>query len=245
MTFGVQVGFWLAAWVLPPSLLSMDENMDELATELDEQLTARLRAAFGADEGDQLARQLVEAAALFAADHYDAAHKLAQPLAQQAPDIAEVRELYGLVLYRLQKWRAAARELVAFGELAQTVEQLPVLMDCHRAQGNWRKVDELWQQLRAASPKQVLLVEGLMVMAGGLADRGRLAEAIGLLEGGLKQVWGGRPNKLADTKLRVLYLLADLYDRAGDAPQAAALFEKLQRASPGYLDVAERLRELS
>lgn len=222
-----------------------DGPADDLAGQLDDQLTAKFRAAFGTSEGDQLARQLAEAAALFGADRYDAAHKLAQPLAQQAPDIAEVRELFGLVLYRLQKWRAAARELVAFGELAQTSEQLPVLMDCHRAQGNWRKVDELWQQLRAASPKQVLLVEGLMVMAGGLADRGRLAEAIGLLEGGLKQVWGGRPNKLADTKLRVLYLLADLYDRAGDAPQAAALFEKVQRASPGYLDVPQRLGELS
>ena len=76
---------------------------------------------------------------------------------------------------------AAAKELEAFVELSRSVEQHPVLMDCYRAQRRWRKVDECWRELTAASPGAEVVTEGRIVAAGALADRGRIDEAIALL----------------------------------------------------------------
>ena len=85
--------------------------------------------------------------------------------------MAAARELYGLTLYRQGKWRAAAKQLEAFRLLTGSTEQHPVLADCYRALGQDAKVDELWDELRAASPSAELVVEGRIVVAGMLADR--------------------------------------------------------------------------
>ena len=45
----------------------------------------------------------------------------------------------------------------------------------------------------------------------------------------------------ADHHLRVWYVLADLYERAGDLPRARELFDRIARADPSFADVAERL----
>jgi predicted TPR repeat methyltransferase len=44
--------------------------------------------------------------------------------------------------------------------------------------------------------------------------------------------------------VRQWYLLADLYERAGDVPRAREFFERVQRVDPEAYDVAERLRAL-
>ena len=38
---------------------------------------------------------------------------------------------------------------------------------------SWSAVEELWDELRQASPSAELVMEGRIVMAGSLADRGR------------------------------------------------------------------------
>ena len=73
------------------------------------------------------------------------------------------------------QWNAAIKELEAFRSLTGSTEQHPVLADCYRAQKRWARVDELWEELRAASPSADLVAEGRIVVAGSLADRGRLA----------------------------------------------------------------------
>ena len=45
--------------------------------------------------------------------------------------------------YRIGNYAAAAKELEAYAELSDSVDQNPVLMDCYRAQRRWRKVEEL------------------------------------------------------------------------------------------------------
>ena len=57
-----------------------------------------------------------------------------------------------------------------------------MLADCYRALGRHAKVDELWEELRAASPSAALVAEGRIVYAGSLADQGKLADAIAVLE---------------------------------------------------------------
>jgi tetratricopeptide (TPR) repeat protein len=83
------------------------------------------------------------------------------------------------------------------------------------------------------------MADGRMVMAGALADRGKLEEAIALLEQGM-----GRSRKAQPYHLKQWYALADLYERAGDVPRARALFLRVRQVDPTFADVGQRLRTI-
>ena len=79
--------------------------------------------------------QLARAAEAFAAGRERDAARLLRPLRDAYPDAAAVRELLGLVHYRLGQLPGRdARSSTAFADLTGSVEQHPVLMDCWRAQ---------------------------------------------------------------------------------------------------------------
>ena len=151
-----------------------------------------------------------------------------------------VRELTGLSLYRLGKWAEAVKHLQRFTELTGSVEQHPVLADAHRALGHHSIVAELWEELAASSPGAHLVAEGRIVMAGSLADQGRLADAIKLLERATMDA--KRPQV---HHLRMWYSLADLYERAGDVPRAREMFTRITARDSEFVDVAERLAALA
>jgi tetratricopeptide (TPR) repeat protein len=186
-----------------------------------------------------LAARLDDAVRAFDRDRYADARRILAKLAVEVPDAAAVRELYGLTLYRMDRWRAAAAELEAYRSITGEVDQLPVLADCYRALRKWDKVAELWQELREASPSAELVAEGRIVMAGSLADRNDLASAIKLMEG-----TDAVPARVRPHHLRLWYVLADLYDRAGESPRARALFRRIREHDPAYADVRERLAAL-
>jgi len=181
----------------------------------------------------------MEAADAYAHDRERDALRLLKPLREGIPDSPSVRELVGLCHYRLGNYAAAARELEAYVELSGAVDQNPVLMDCYRAQHRWKKVDEAWQDLAGVSPSAEAVAEGRIVLAGALADQGRLDEALDALR---RRADGIRNPK--EHHLRVWYALADLEDRAGNHSRARDLFDRVRRAEPGYADVAERLAAL-
>lgn len=201
-----------------------------------------LVAAVGAERGAKLGQRLAAAARAYQRDRYQDAMRITRPLADEVPESPAVRELHGLVCYRLGRWRDAVRHLKAAAESGgDDPSQLPVLMDCHRAMGHHRKVAELWEQLRAASPSAEVMVEGRLVLAADLADQDRLAEAVTLL------VDAGAARDLrrpADRHLRQWYLLADLSERAGDLHRARELFGRVVAADPDVADAAERLAAL-
>ncbi len=147
--------------------------------------------------------------------------------------------MLGLTHYRLAQYPSAAKELEAFVDLTDSVEQHPVLMDCQRALANYRRVDELWEELAATSPSGGLVTEGRIVLAGSLADRGRLPAAITTLERRALDV-----RRVHDHHLRLWYALADLLERAGDMPRARELFGQVRKHDPAFADVAERLAAL-
>jgi len=193
----------------------------------------------GGSKGARYYDQLMKAADAYARDHERDALRMLRPLRDALPDAPSVRELLGLTQYRLGHYAAAATELEAFAELSRSVAQHPVLMDCYRAQRRWRKVDECWRELTAASPGAEVVTEGRIVAAGALADRGRLDEAIALLTRADRRVDRPRPHHL-----RLWYALADLEERAGNVPRARTLFDRVRREDPGFADVAERLASL-
>ncbi len=166
--------------------------------------------------------------------------RILRPLKDRHPADPDVRELNGVALYRLGRWAAARKELEAFVELTGAATQHPLLMDSLRALGRHTIVDRLWEELRAASPAAEILTEGRIVAAGSLADRGRLPEAIKLLERGPLA-----PRRIAEHHLRLWYALADLHERAGDIPAARGFFRKVSARDPAFVDVAERLSALS
>jgi tetratricopeptide (TPR) repeat protein len=199
-----------------------------------------LEGAVGPRRAERLRRRLGDAATAFARERFGEARSILAPIAREAPDVPEVRELHGLTLYRLGRWREAARELDAFVELSGgSTEQHPVLADCRRALRQYAEVDRLWEELREASPSSELVTEGRIVAAGALADRGELASAIRLLSQGFRF-----PKRPREHHLRRAYALGDLYERSGDVPQARSLFERISRADPEFLDAADRAASL-
>lgn len=204
-------------------------------------LAGALRQKLGAERGRWALRRIHKAADDFAAEyHREALAQLRPVMDTEAADVPEVRELHGLVLYRLRRWRAAARELETFAALTRSCEQAPVLADCYRALQRWEKVTEVWDELRCESPSAELVTEGRIVAAGALADRGELSEAVALLADGWRT-----PRNPRQFHLRRAYSLADLYDRGGDQPAARRLFAWIERCSPGFADTADRLADLS
>ncbi|MFN8037980.1 MAG: hypothetical protein U0Q07_02115 [Acidimicrobiales bacterium] len=204
-----------------------------------EEVRAELERAVGPTRAARLDKRLEDAARAFRRDRFADAARILRPLASEAPSVASVRELYGLTLYRQGKWRPAAKELEAFRLLTGSTEQHPVLADCYRALRRWDDVDALWEELREASPSAALVVEGRIVTAGALADRGDLAGAIRLLEQGWK-----RPKRAQEHHLRRAYALADLEERVGDVSRARELFGWVAAQDPEFADVERRLRSL-
>lgn len=189
----------------------------------------------GKPKGERSWKLFKRAAREFENEQYGDARKTMKPLTQTFPGIADLHELYGLSLYRLGKWQDAVAVLEEFRQLSGTTEQNPVLMDCHRALGNWADVEELWGELGEHSPSPELMAEGRIVMAGAEADRGRIDAGIRLLEKGWKA-----PREPQAHHLRRAYALADLLERDGKLPRSRKLFGWIDAKAPGYLDAGER-----
>ena len=201
---------------------------------------AEMVRALGPERGQSAVRRFEAAAKAFRAGRFKEALPLLNRLARDAPEVADVRELHGLVLYRLGRYRAAMAELEYFRELSGSTEQHPVLADCHRALGRWADVEALWKELGEASPSAELVTEGRLVLAGAKADRGELPAAIRVLEQGWRLPSRPRPHHL-----RRAYALADLYERAGRSPRARELFRWVETHDPLLADVTQRVRALS
>ena len=201
--------------------------------------TKELSRAVGPKRAPHLEDRLADAARAYERDRYQDAAKILRPLAEQAPSAATVRELLGLTLYRMGRWRPAIKELEAFRQLTGSYDQHPTLADSHRALKQWTAADALWADLKSASPGAELVAEGRIVAAGALADRGMLREAVKLLEDANTKVKSPRQHHL-----RTWYALADLYERAGDVPHARETFRQILRYDASFVDVPERLAAL-
>jgi tetratricopeptide (TPR) repeat protein len=160
-------------------------------------------------------------------------------LAQEVPEAASVRELYGQALYALGRYRMAAKEFEAFIALTGSTDQHPMLADSYRALGQHKKVKELWTELREASPSPEIVAEGRIVAAGSLADQGKLQDAVQMLESA-PPVRG----RVAERHMRTWYALADLYERSGELSKSRSLFRRVVQHDGEFADAADRLRAL-
>ncbi len=187
----------------------------------------------------KLRNRLAEAAVAFEAERFTEVARLLSSIERLAPGVPEVLELSGLTNYRLGRWKRALDDLERFAELTGSVEQHPVIADCNRALKRWDAAERYWLELGDASPAPELIEEGRIVQAGALADRGRLDDAIRFMERSPRV--RGKPGV---HHLRRWYMLADLYERAGDQARARRLFGDVVRADPAFGDAAERAAAL-
>jgi tetratricopeptide (TPR) repeat protein len=199
-----------------------------------------LSKAVGPVRGKRLGGRLVDASRAYERERFQDARRMLRVLAEEAPGVAVVRELNGLTLYRLGDYRGAARELEAYHDLTHEVDEHHVLADCYRAMKRWARVEETWRELREASPSAELVAEGRIVMAGALADQGDLQGAIRVMQQG--PLVTRRPQ---EHHLRMWYVLADLYERAGDVPRAREFFQRIVAVERNFADARDRIRSLS
>ena len=205
----------------------------------DADLRTQLVRAVGAERAARLEKRVKEASRAFAAERYPEARATIAAIAREAPTVVAVRELLGLTLYRMGRWKPAIEQLEAFRQMTGSTEQNPVLADCYRALRRYDEVDALWEELRDVSPDADLVMEGRIVAAGALADRGDLRGAINLL-----QSTGKASRRPQERHIRRAYALGDLYERTGDVPRAREWFRFVQDHDPDFVDVGRRLRSL-
>jgi len=195
----------------------------------------QLKDLLGDSAGGRAWRDLNQAAEDLDQGRSGQARVIAERLYRGTPEVLEVAEMYGLALYGQGRWRQAIEVLEDVRESSGLTDQNPVLADAHRAVGNHADVVYLWTELREASPSNELLNEGRIVAAGSLADQGHMQDAVRVLSKGWK-----RPKRPLEHHLRRAYALADLYDRAGERPQAKELFGWVAHHEPRYLDAKHR-----
>jgi tetratricopeptide (TPR) repeat protein len=186
-----------------------------------------------------LTERLASASAALDRDRYEEARRMVAPLARELPHVAAVHEVAGLASYRLGRWRDAAASLELARQLHADAALLPVLADCYRALGRWQDVEEVWDEIKAASPSHEVMAEGRIVAASALADRGDLAGAIKLMSPVAQA-----PKRVREHHLRQWYVLADFYDRAGDTIGATRWFREVAAHDADFADVRGRLNAL-
>ena len=206
-----------------------------LAPDVAEELAKSTRAADTARFHERLA----SAADALDRGRYADARRMVQPVLKNLPQLAFGHEIAGLCWYRLGEWRKAITELELARELDGSVTHHAVLADCYRAVKRYHEVEELWSELRAASPAPSLLAEGRIVAAGALADQGNFVGALRTMDKALEV-----PKRPKDYHLRQWYVVADLYDRSGDVIKARRYFGLVAQADGDFADVGERLKTL-
>ena len=191
--------------------------------------------------GDPAAKRLIGKLALaldaFEKGRYQDAKRIIIPITRECEGVHLIHEIAGLSLYRLGQWRDAADHLEkARAAMPASTLNHPVLADCYRALMRYEKVDELWKELKDASPDPAIVAEGRIVAASAQADKGDIQNAVRIMQQTKKD-----PAKVREHHLREWYVLADLYDRSGDVINAREWFKKIAHNDPDFSDVRDRL----
>ena len=158
-----------------------------------------------------------------------------------APRSPSVREVLGMGLYHLDRYREALSELQAYRRMSGRADQNHLIADCLRDAGRPERAVPLAEE--ALASRRVPLAnkaEAVIVAASALADQGKYDQALGLL----RRV--RTSDEVAGPEvLRVWYVMGDILSRSGRREDAARQFRKIVRHDPAAYDAAERLAQLS
>ncbi len=156
-----------------------------------------------------------------------------------APRSAVVREALGVVRYSEGEFAAAQSELLTYRRLSGQQDQNHLLADCARAAGRSDRVREYVEEMIAAGVARDRVVEGLIVLAGDLADRDDPRGALETLDRASLD-----PTVIEAWHPRLWYVAADICQRMGDEERACDYFEAILAVDEAFEDVADRLAAL-
>jgi tetratricopeptide (TPR) repeat protein len=208
-------------------------------SELDPGAVAEVEREAGTQRAGRYRERLTSAAEALDRGRYDDARRMVRPVLRDLPKVAMAHEIAGLSFYATGEWRKAIAELELARNLDHSVRHHAVLADCYRALKRYDSVQELWTELKAASPEPALMAEGRIVAAGALADQGDVRGALAVLDKAR-----ALPKKVREHHLRQWYVLADLLDRSGDIIEARRFFGLVAQHDSEFADVVQRLAGL-
>jgi tetratricopeptide (TPR) repeat protein len=206
---------------------------------LDPEVIAVVEREAGKATSARYHERLLSAAEALERERFDDARRMVQPVLRDLPNVAMAHEIAGLSWYAVGQWRKAAAELELARTLDQTVRHHPVLADCYRALRRYTEAEELWRDLKGASPEPAVMAEGRIVAAGARADQGDLAGALRIMERARAV-----PKKVREHHLRQWYVIADLLDRSGEVVEARRMFGLVAHHDADFADVRDRLSAL-
>lgn len=204
-------------------------------------IVRELRATAHTGKAESAISRLERAVELLARADARAAASEALKAKALAPRSAAVREVLGMALYQLERYREALTELQAYRRMSGRADQNHLIADCLRAVGRPEKAVELAEEaLASRSVPLASKAEAVIVAASALADLGRFEQALGLL----RRV-RTREDIASPEVLRVWYVTGAILERAGRRAEAEREFRKILRHDPAAFDVAERVVQLS
>ncbi|HEY7755154.1 MAG TPA: tetratricopeptide repeat protein [Actinomycetota bacterium] len=204
-------------------------------------MASELRQTARAGKADAAIARLERAAELMQRDDARGAVAEAQKAKDLAPRSPSVREVLGLGLYRLERYREALTEMQAYHRMSGRADQNHIIADCLRAVGRPDRAVPLAEEALAARGVPLAAkTEAVIVAASALADQGKFDQALGLL----RRI-RTRDDVAGPEVLRVWYVTGDILERAGRPDEASRAFRKIVRHDASAYDVAERLAQLS
>jgi len=157
-----------------------------------------------------------------------------------APRSSSVREIVGLALYQLERFREALTEMQAYRRMSGRADQNHIIADCLADGLALEQAGPLAEEALGARGVAVAAkTEAVIVAASALADQRKFDQALGLL----RRI-RTRDDVAGPEVLRVWYVTADILERQGRKQDAAREFRKIMRHDAGAYDVAERLERL-
>jgi tetratricopeptide (TPR) repeat protein len=203
-------------------------------------VVAELRQTAKPGRADQAISRMERAAQLLERGDARGALAEAEKAKAFAPRSSAVRELVGLSLYQLERFREALTEMQAYRRMSGRADQNHIIADCLRAIGRPDKAVPLAEEALATRGVPIAAkTEAVIVAASALADQGKPDQALGLL----RRI-RTRDDVAGPEVLRVWYVTADILERQGRKHDASREFRKIMRHDPGAYDVAERLERL-
>ncbi len=179
--------------------------------------------------------QLDQAVQCYVKDRYQEAVGILKKVLKLYPNYEDAIEVLGLSYYRLGEYEPAIDELEKFTNLTKNYEQLPVIADCYRALGFYKKMFSVWNLIKTKKLPRSIHGEARLVIAGAYKDLGDIDKAYELMKS-----CAGDSKEPSFLKLREWYVLADILEQMGDFPNSRRLFKKVLQFDPDLADVAER-----
>jgi tetratricopeptide (TPR) repeat protein len=204
-------------------------------------IASELRQTARAGQADAAIARLERAIELLDRDDARGGAAEAQKAKDLAPRSAAVREVLGLGLYRLERYREALTEMQAYRRISGRPDQNHIIADCLRAVGRPDRAVPLAEEvLGARGVSLAAKTEAVIVAASALADQGKFEQALGLL----RRV-RTRDDVSGPEVIRVWYVTGDILAKSGRPQEAVREFRKIMRHDAAAYDVAERVAQLS